>query len=57
MTKNLLDGFIQRFHDGFRKYALGKQGIFGDEPNLEIKGMWIIRGTKFPLVWKEHPST
>lgn len=56
-TANLLKGFIQRFHDGFRKYALGVHGIFGEEPNLELKGLWILRGKKFPRVWKEHPTT
>lgn len=56
-TANLLKGFIQRFHDGFRKYALGVHGIFGDEPTLELKGLWILRGKKFPRVWKEHPTT
>ena len=32
-------------------------GIFGEEPTLEMKGLWIIRGKEFPRIWKEHPTT
>ncbi len=56
-TSNLLVGFIQRFPDPFRKYALGVHGIFGEEPALAIRGLWILRGQKFPRVWVEHPTT
>ena len=31
-------------------------GVYGDEPNLEIRGMWLWRGTDIPLEIKDHPS-
>jgi elongation factor 1-gamma len=30
--------------------------VYGDEPNLEIRGAWLWRGAEIPLVMKEHPS-
>ena len=47
MTNNLMNGFLQRL-DNFRKYAFGVQGVYGDEPNLEIKGVWLWRGVGIP---------
>ena len=29
-----------------RKYAFGVLGVYGDEPNLEIKGVWMWKGTE-----------
>ena len=37
LTNNLMNGFLQRL-DTFRKYAFGVHGVYGDEPNLEIRG-------------------
>ena len=37
MTANLVGGFLQRL-EHFRKYALGVHGVYGEEPNLEIRG-------------------
>jgi elongation factor 1-gamma len=31
-------------------------GVYGDEPNLEIRGLWLWRGVEIPLEMKEHPS-
>lgn len=55
MTENLQKGFIQRF-EHFRKYSLGVWGVYGDEPNLDIEGCWLWRGTEIPQELKEHPS-
>ena len=41
--QNLLEGFIQRL-EGFKKYSFGKMCMLGEEPNLEIKGVLLIRG-------------
>jgi elongation factor 1-gamma len=43
LTNNLMNGFIQRL-DHFRKYAFGVHGVYGDEPVLEIRGVWMWRG-------------
>jgi len=55
LTSNLMNGFLQRL-ESFRKYAFGVVGIYGDEPNLEIRGCWVWRGTEIPFEIKDHPS-
>mmetsp|Transcript_8370 Transcript_8370/g.7438 ORF Transcript_8370/g.7438 Transcript_8370/m.7438 type:complete len:133 (-) Transcript_8370:362-760(-) len=47
LTNNLMNGFIQRL-EHFRKYAFGVHGVYGEEPNLEIRGMWVWRGDGLP---------
>ena len=42
-TNNLLRTFMSRLDD-VRKYIFGTHMILGDEPNLEIEGVWLIRG-------------
>jgi len=42
--------------DHFRKYAFGVHGVYGEEPNLDIKGCWMWRGTEIPFEMKDHPS-
>lgn len=55
MTENLLGGFLQRF-DHFRKHALARMCILGEEPNLEIEGVWLFRGTEIPFEMHDHPQ-
>ena len=38
MTSNLANGFLQRL-EHFRKYCIGVWGVYGEEPNLEIRGI------------------
>jgi elongation factor 1-gamma len=47
LTNNLMNGFIQRL-EHFRKYAFGVHGVYGEEPNLEIRGVWVWRGVGIP---------
>ena len=47
LTNNLMNGFLQRLDD-FRKYAFAIHGVYGDEPNLDIKGVWLWRGVGIP---------
>lgn len=54
-TCNLYNGFLQRL-EHFRKYAFGVHGVYGDEPYLEVKGVWLWRGQGHPAEMKEHPS-
>jgi len=30
--------------------------VYGDEPNLDIKGLWLWRGTEIPFEIKDHVS-
>jgi elongation factor 1-gamma len=55
LTNNLMNGFLQRL-EHFRKYAFAVHGVYGDEPNLEIRGLWVWRGTEIPNEIKEHDS-
>jgi len=55
LTSNLMNGFIQRL-DHFRKYAFGVHGVYGEEPTLEIRGVWVWRGTELPNEIKELDS-
>jgi elongation factor 1-gamma len=42
-TNNLLRTFMSRLDD-VRKYIFGTHMVLGDEPNLEIEGVWLMRG-------------
>lgn len=55
MTSNLLGGFIWRI-DTMGRYGFGVHGIFGEEPNLEMRGVYMWRGTEVPFFAQEHPS-
>jgi len=47
MTNNLITGLFQRL-EKLHKYAFGSVVIFGDEPNLEIRAVWVFRGQGIP---------
>ncbi len=55
MTKNLMDGFMQRI-EHFRNYTMSRHCVLGEEPSLEIKGLWLWRGTEVPFEMKDHPQ-
>lgn len=55
LTNNLMNGFLQRL-EHFRKYAFGVHGVYGEEPNLEIRGVWCWRGVGIPAEIKELDS-
>ena len=55
LTNNLKNGFLQRL-EHFRKYAFGVHGVYGEEPNLEIQGVWVWRGNGIPNEIKELDS-
>ena len=42
--------------DKMRNHALCILGIYGDEPNLEIMGVFLLRGTEIPEPLKDHPQ-
>ena len=56
VTNNLMNGFLSRA-EHTSKYTFARHGVFGEEPNLEIKGVWLLRGTVIPDgLQKEHPQ-
>jgi len=42
-TNNLLRTFMSRLDD-VRKYIFGTHMVLGDEPALEVEGVWLVRG-------------
>ena len=56
ITNNMMNGFLSRA-EHTNKYAFARHGVFGEEPKLEIMGVWLLRGLELPdgLV-KEHPQ-
>lgn len=52
---NLGGGFMQRI-DHFKKYAFARHAIVGDEPELELEGVWFFRGQEVPQEMKDHPQ-
>jgi elongation factor 1-gamma len=55
-TSNLMNGFIQRMDDKFRNYCFSMAAILGEEPNLEIQGVWMFRGKGIPQEMIDHPQ-
>ena len=56
-TNNLVTGFLSRA-EHTSKYTFARHGVFGEEPNLEVMGVWLCRGPKeIPDgLLKEHPQ-
>ena len=56
VTNNLMNGFLSRA-EHVNKYCFARHGVFGEEPNLEIMGVWLVRGVVIPDgLQKEHPQ-
>jgi len=54
-TSNLKGNFLQKL-DHFRKYCFSVHGVYGKEPNLEVEGVWMWKGTDIPQELKDHES-
>jgi elongation factor 1-gamma len=54
-TLNLMNGFLQRI-DHFRKHVLAMHAVLGEEPNLNIEGVWLFRGQGVPQQMLDHPQ-
>jgi len=52
---NLMGGFIQRL-ESLRKYGFGSLLLFGKDGDLEISGVWVVRGTELPPELTECPD-
>ena len=49
-----MNGFLQRV-DNFRKPVFAMHTVLGDEPSLEIMGVWLFRGTTIPQEMIDNP--
>jgi elongation factor 1-gamma len=54
-TSNLMNGFLQRI-DHFRTHCFAMMAILGEEPSLEIEGVWLFRGKGIPQEMIDHPQ-
>ena len=54
-TCNSSSFFLQKL-DPFRKYTFAAHGVYGEEGNYEIKGVWMWRGTEIAEEIKEHDN-
>ncbi len=56
VTNNYLGGFLQRIDDKLRRHCLFTLGVYGDEPSLEVMGVFFMRGTGIIEPMNEHPQ-
>jgi len=42
--------------DKFRNHCFSMLAILGEEPNLEIEGVWLFRGKTVPQEMLDHPQ-
>jgi elongation factor 1-gamma len=56
MSSNLVGGFCQRVPSKLNSGTFGSMLIFGDEPNLEVHGAFLVRGHELPEMLKENPD-
>lgn len=47
---------MQRMDDKMRRHSMGVFGVYGDEPSLEIMGVFMWRGTDVIKPMEEHPQ-
>jgi len=55
VTSNLCGGFLDRA-EACRRGAFGMHCVIGDEPNLEIEGVWMWRGLEIMPELLDHPT-
>jgi elongation factor 1-gamma len=54
-SNNSSSFFLQKL-DSFRKYSFSVHGVYGEEGNYEIRGVWMWRGVEIPEEVKSHDS-
>ena len=54
-TINLIHGFMN-FITLSRNDLFGIHMILGEEPNLEIQGVWLFKGTDINQILRTHPQ-
>jgi len=53
---NLMGGFMQRCDPKMSRWAFGRMLMLGDEPDLEIEGIWMYRGQVIPEIMNDNPQ-
>lgn len=52
--KNSKNFFLERFDDDFKKYSFGIHGVYGNNNEFKVKGLWMWRGEDIPEEIKEN---
>lgn len=52
--KNSKNFFLERFDDDFKKYSFGVHGVYGNNNEFKVKGLWMWRGEDIPEEIKEN---
>jgi elongation factor 1-gamma len=52
--KNSKNFFLERIDDDFKKYSFGVHGIYGNNNEFKVKGLWMWRGEDIPEEIKEN---
>lgn len=53
---NLLNGFMQRTDPKLSKFAFGVMHMIGEEPDLNIEGVWMFRSQDIPPLMHDNPQ-
>lgn len=52
--KNSKNFFLERIDENFRNYSFGIHGVYGNEGDYKVRGVWIWRGTEIPKEIQEN---
>jgi len=52
--KNSKNFFLERIDDDFKKYSFGVHGVYGNNNEFKVKGLWMWRGEDIPEEIKEN---
>ena len=53
-TKNSRNFFLERLDDDFKRFAFGIHGVYGNEGDYKVRGVWLWRGNEIPKEIKEN---
>ena len=53
-TKNSKNFFLERIDENFKKYAFGIHGVYGNEGDYKVRGIWLWRGNEIPKEIKDN---
>jgi len=56
MFANMLGGFMQRIDPKLSRYAFARVLMLGEEPNLDIEGIFMFRGQEIPELMNDNPQ-
>ena len=52
--KNSKNFFLERIDENFKNYAFGVHGVYGNNNEFKVRGLWMFRGKEIPKEIKEN---